>query len=61
MLILYLHAMGPIYLKRPLFLPSILDNESKTSPVMQACQTEGPPRTTWVIFVLSQGPHTTTN
>ena len=27
----------------------------------QACQTEGPPRATWVTFVLSWGPHTTTN
>jgi hypothetical protein len=27
----------------------------------QACQTEGPPRAIWVTFVLSWGPHTTTN
>ena len=27
----------------------------------QACQTEGPPRATWLTFVLSWGPHTTTN
>ena len=29
--------------------------------VDQACQTEGPPRPIWVTFVLSWGPHTTTN
>jgi hypothetical protein len=27
----------------------------------QACQTEGPPRATWVTFVLSWGSHTITN
>jgi hypothetical protein len=27
----------------------------------QACQTECPPRATWVTFVLSRGPNTTTN
>ena len=27
----------------------------------QICQTEGPPRAIWVTFVLSWGPHTTTN
>jgi hypothetical protein len=31
------------------------------SSVQQACQTEGPPRAMWVTFVLSWGPHTTTN
>ena len=31
------------------------------SVVGQACQTEGPPKAIWVTFVLSLGPHTTTN
>jgi hypothetical protein len=35
--------------------------ESRGIALFQACQTEGPPRAIWVTFVLSWGPHTTTN
>jgi len=37
------------------------DGQSYGGSVRQACQTEGPPRAIWVTFVLSWGPHTTTN
>jgi hypothetical protein len=44
----------------PQFIGSPLHITYKSS-LRQACQTEGPPRATWVSFVLSRGPHTTIN
>ena len=37
------------------------DSNFAEDSIYQACQTEGPPRVIWVTFVLSWGPHTTTN